>query len=464
MMQLHQLADVVNGQFYNADAHALAMTIYGVSIDSRKDCTGQLFVALNGDRFDAHDFIDQVEQQGATAAIIEKTVDTALPCVLVNNSHHALSDLSAWWRSQFELPVVAITGSVGKTTVKEMLSSIFKITGKGLCTAGNLNNEIGVPLTLLRLRPDDNYAIVEMGMNHAGEISRLTQITQPTIALVNNAAAAHLEGLGNVESVAKAKGEIFSGLAQDGIAVINLDDSYANLWKKLAGDRRIITFGLNDHADVTANYSSSKSGLEIRIKSEQHNFTLSLKLRGQHSVMNVLASVAVAQAAAIPIESIAAGLTDYQPLSGRMSLTKVGALTLIDDSYNANPASMQAAIAVLAEFDDTTLIVGDMGELGESCEAEHRKLGAKASKVGIERMLAVGQYAKLAVSEFNATAQYFAEPTELVDYLTANPIRTGVILVKGSRSAKMENIVKLITRLESGNDRGAADKRVGDIS
>ena len=449
MMQLHQVADAVNGQFYNTDTAALAKTIYGVTIDSRKICTDQIFVALNGEHFDAHDFIGQAEQQGANAAIIEKPVDTGLPCVLVNNSHQALVDLSAWWRSQFDLPVIGITGSVGKTSVKEMLRSIFKQTGKGLCTAGNLNNEIGMPLTLLRLRPEDNYAIVEMGMNHAGEISRLSKTAQPTIALVNNAAAAHLQGLGTVESVARAKGEIFLGLAQDGIAIINTDDTYAGLWKELAGDRETITFGLNDDADVTAEYRRTKSGLAISVNSAQHKFDLTLKLHGKHSAMNVLAAVAVAQAAAMPTESIIAGLLDYQPLSGRMSLSKAGKLTLIDDSYNANPASMQAAIAVLSEFDESTLIVGDMAELGESCQMEHQRLGALASKAGIQRMFAVGQYADLAVSEFNGEAQCFEKQIELMEYLTTNPVRSGTVLVKGSRSAEMEKIVKLLKQLES---------------
>jgi len=465
MMQLHQVADAVNGQFYNADAAAMAKTIYGVTIDSRNNCKDQLFVALKGERFDAHDFIAQAEQQGASAAIIEKPVDTKLPCVLVNNSHQALSDLSAWWRSQFDAPVIGITGSVGKTSVKEMLRYIFKQTGRGLCTAGNLNNEIGVPLTLLRFRPEDNYAIIEMGMNHAGEIFRLTKITQPTIALVNNAAAAHLQDLGSVEAVAKAKGEIFSGLGQDGVAVINQDDAYASLWKKLAGDRKIITFGLDPAADVSANYSSAESGLVINLKTAQQDFDLSLKLQGKHSVMNVLAAVAVAQAAAIPAESISNGLADYRPLSGRMSLSTIAGLTLIDDSYNANPASMQAAISVLAEFDDTTLIVGDMAELGEFCESAHRQLGAWAGTAGIQRLFAVGQYAELVVSEFNGAAQCFAEQGQLIEFLITNPIQSGAVLVKGSRSAEMENIVKLITRLKSdANDHVAADQRVGGIS
>lgn len=448
MMYLSQIATAVNGRLQGED-----VMLSGISIDSRQNCNHQLFVALNGERFDAHEFIPQAQQSGASAVLVEKPINTDLPQVLVDDSHQALKQMAAWWRAQFALPVVGVTGSVGKTSVKEMLGAIFSEIGKGLVTRGNLNNEIGVPLTLMRLAADDVFAIVEMGMNHAGEISRLTNITRPTVALINNAAAAHLEGLGTVAAVAAAKGEIFEGLSADGIAVINNDDDYAELWHQLAAPRKVITFGLTD-ADVTADYQLHTDHLTMTVQINKAEgveaLDIKLKLVGKHNVMNALAAIAVAHAANIPLEAIVEGLRKYQPISGRLNVAHFGDLTVIDDTYNANPASMRAAIDVLAQFVDTTLILGDMGELGDAADQEHLQLGTLAQARGIDRVYACGSYAATSIKNFHGTAISFTDQARLLNYLVDHPLTTGTVLVKGSRSAKMENVVELI-KTKSGN-------------
>lgn len=441
MMDLNQVCDAVGGQMIGVDR-----LLQGVTTDSRQDCTDQLFVALCGDQYDAHDFIDQAEKHGAVAAVVDRDVSSSISQVRVDDTQQALGDLAAWWRAQFAIPVVGITGSVGKTSVKEMLACIFSQVSKGLVTQGNLNNEIGVPLTLLQLTPEDNFAIIEMGMNHAGEIARLTRMVKPSVALINNAAAAHLEGLGSVENVALAKGEIFEGLSQDGISVINADDEYAGLWLELSGKYQTVSFGLENTADVSAQYCLNNRGISMQVRAFDREFEIALPLVGKHNVMNALAAIAVSCAANIPIDKIISGLAEYRPINGRLNLSTVGDITLIDDSYNANPASMQAAIEVLARFDESTLIVGDMGELGTSSEFEHLRLGELATKNGIDQLFAVGAFAEQVISKFDGDAKAFKDQSELLSFLSnANQTKT-TVLVKGSRAAKMENVVEhLIT-------------------
>lgn len=461
MMQLSQVSQAVNGELLGADASRYsAEMLEGISINTRADCENRLFVALKGDNFDAHDFVAQAEQAGASALLLERSVETVLPTVMVGSTHQALLDLSAWWRSQFAIPVVGVTGSVGKTTVKEMLGAIFSLVGKGVVTTGNLNNEIGVPLTLLRLKSEDRYAIVEMGMNHAGEISRMTDAAKPTIALINNAAAAHLEGLGTIEAVAQAKGEIFQGLSPDGIAIINHDDVFAADWRKLVGARRIISFALNEEADITADYTVSKRAVSMQVKAFDEEFEVSLKTVGQHSVRNALAAIAVALAANIPSEKIIAGLQQYRPIAGRLNLSHVGGLTLIDDTYNANPASMQAAIEVLVHYPENCFIVGDMAELGAAAEVEHRRLGELAAESGIEKLLVCGSYAEIVADGFGEGAVTFADQAELIRYATEN-LTTGTVLVKGSRSARMENVVEALSASVQNDNHTLAKGREG---
>ncbi|MBX2848853.1 MAG: UDP-N-acetylmuramoyl-tripeptide--D-alanyl-D-alanine ligase [Acidiferrobacterales bacterium] len=440
-MHLAQVSQALNGQVIGND-----VALSGVTTDTRGNCTGELFIALKGERFDAHDFVADAFHAGASAALLEHDVDVELPKILVADTHQALKDLAAWWRSQFVIPVIGITGSVGKTTVKEMLGSIFAEVGEGVVTKGNLNNEIGVPLTLLRLATNDRYAIVEMGMNHAGEISRLTKITKPTIALINNAAAAHLEGLGTIEAVAKAKGEIFEGLTGDGIAIINADDKYSDMWRELAYKQQIVSFGLQKSADISADFQLHVNGISMQVKTPEENFEVQLSSLGKHSVANALAATAVAYAANIPSKFIQTGLTNYRPIGGRLDVSKIGALTIIDDTYNANPASMQSAIEVLAQYDNSILIVGDMAELGDASDVEHIELGKFALKNNINHIYVCGKYADLVSQGSQGLAQSFVTQGELLEVLSlevgdkaGEP--NSAILVKGSRSARMEKVI-----------------------
>jgi UDP-N-acetylmuramoyl-tripeptide--D-alanyl-D-alanine ligase len=439
MMQLSQVSAAVNGLLIGEDVF-----VKGAVIDSRADCTGKLFVALDGDNFDGHNFLDQAQSNGAVASLIEKSVVSQLPQVLVQDSYQALQDLAAWWRAQFVIPVIGITGSVGKTSVKEMLACIFAEIGKGLVTHGNLNNEIGVPLTLMRFEKDDAYAILEMGMNHAGEISRLSHMSKPTVALINNAAAAHLQGLGTIEAVARAKGEIFEGLSEDGVAVINCDDPHAGLWLELIDKRKVVTFGLQS-ADVSATYTLRTDGLQMRVETADESFNLDLPLIGQHNVRNALAAIAVAVAANISSAAIINGLNKYRPMHGRLNVIKTNGFTLIDDTYNANPASMRAAIETLAQFPDSTIILGDMGELGEVSIQQHLQLGKIAEAQGINRVYACGEFAQQIVEPFSGISKSFAEQDDLLAYLRNVHFNPGAaVLVKGSRFTKMENVVEYL--------------------
>jgi len=441
MMQLSQVTKAVDGKMVGAD-----VALMGVTTDSRGQCDDELFIALRGERFDAHDFVTQAENSGARALMVEREVESVLPKVVVADCHQALKDLAAWWRAQFVIPVIGVTGSVGKTTVKEMLACIFAEVGQGVVTHGNLNNEIGMPLTLMRLTKNDRYAILEMGMNHAGEIKRLTHVAKPTIALINNAAAAHLEGLGSIEAVAHAKGEIFSGLTEDGVAVINEDDDYADLWRKLIGSKNCISFGFSERADIQADYNATTTGLKVSVRKKGNNFKFNLCSQGKHSVSNALAAIAVAGAANIPAKLIKSGLQKYSPIAGRLKTKIINSVSLFDDTYNANPASMHAAIEVLADHDKTILIVGDMAELGDATEQAHIEVGAVAAKSGIDILYACGKFANLVVREFGDSAFAFDSQTELIEALTVNSLKAiegngSAILVKGSRSAKMENVV-----------------------
>jgi len=443
-MQLSQISEAVNGRMLGRD-----VILQGVSINTRANCQNRLFVALRGERFDAHDFIDQARDAGAGAALVERVAkepveQSEFPTVIVNDTHQALKDLASWWRAQFVLPLIGVTGSVGKTSVKEMLGAIFKQIGKGVVTEGNLNNEIGVPLTLMRLSPDDKYAIVEMGMNHIGEISRISHMAKPTIALINNAAAAHLEGLGSIAAVAQAKGEIFESLAADGIAIINNDDVFAQQWKQLVGKRKVVTFALNGEADVTATYTQKGNKLKLKVTGLGSDFKVQISTVGKHNVANALAAIATSLAANVPIEKIQAGLRAYRPISGRLNLQSCGPITLIDDTYNANPLSMRAAINVLAVYQDTTLIIGDMAELGAAAEQEHSQLGQVIAEANIDTLLVCGQYADLVLQGYQLKgtkhAYAFKSQAELIEFSNQS-IESGTVLVKGSRSAQMENVI-----------------------
>lgn len=433
----------------------------GVNTDSRAIKRGELFVALKGERFDGHRFVSQAAAAGAAAAMVGDAgfgipdSEIKLPLIVVKDTRLALGRLGAYWRSKFTLPLVALTGSSGKTTVKEMLSLILRESAGAesgiqspetcvLATRGNLNNDIGVPLMLLELRPGHRYAVIEMGMNHLGEIRYLAQLAAPDVALINNAGRAHLEYLGSEEAIARAKGEIFEGLRTGGMAVINADERFAPLWRELAAGRKQLEFGIENQGAVTATYRLRYLESEIVVKTPRGEAGTTLRAGGLHNVKNALAASAAAAALEVAPRLIAAGLARFTGVKGRLQKkTCLHGATLIDDTYNANPESVRAAIAVLAQAPGKTLLVlGDMGELGPGAPALHAEAGAYAREAGIDRLFTLGDLSARATQAFGSNARHFSRIEELLAEIE-NLLAPGVtMLIKGSRFMQMERVVR----------------------
>ncbi len=437
-MTLAVAATVLQGTLRGPDAE-----FAGVSTDTRTLKRGDLFVALVGPHFDGHGFVNEAAGKGAIGALVSRTLETDVATVQIADTRLGLGQLAAHWRRQFPIPVIAVTGSNGKTTVKNMIAAILGETGPVLATQGNLNNDIGVPLTLLRLKPGDRHAVIEMGMNHPGEIDYLTKLARPTIALINNAAAAHLAGLGSVEAVARAKGEIYAGLAADGIAVINADDAYADLWRELAAPHRVITFGLDRPADVSAEYQLDAGGGTIHLNTPHGGISMRLSLLGRHNVMNALAASSASLAAGASLADIQAGLEKLKSVSGRLEVKRGrNGARVLDDTYNANPGSLAAGVEVLkAASGERVLVLGDMGELGDAARDIHRRVGLLAKSLGIEHLYAVGELTLDAVEAFGKGAQHFTSHEALIKSLRACLHGRMTVLVKGSRLMKMERVV-----------------------
>ncbi len=425
----------------------------GISTDSRTLEPGDLFVALSGKQFDGHRFIPAAIEKGAVAAMVSTDIETMhtqpdFAWIHVNDTRLGLGQLAANWRRRFVLPLVAITGSNGKTTVKEMLAAIFRHdagTENVLATSGNLNNEIGVPQMLLQLNTNHAYAVIEMGMNHAGEIAYLTELAAPSVAVITNAGTAHIAHLGTTEAIARAKGEIFEGLSVSGIAVINADDPYAPLWRQLAGNRHVIDFGIINHAEVSAQPSTcSPDNTTWSFHFPNGQTDIILQVPGQHNVYNALAAAAAASAAGISLSSITAGLRTFSGVSGRLQKKQgLHRSTLIDDTYNANPDSMRAALAVLAAMPGRRiLIMGDMGELGTDATEFHRDIGQQARAMGIEMLLALGELSTHAVAGFGSGAQHFTDMNELLIKAESCLGADVTVLVKGSRFMQMERVIQ----------------------
>lgn len=419
-----------------------------VATDTRTIQPGDLFVALKGERFDGHRFAQQALDNGAAAVMIAAdSGSSAQPALLVDDTRLALGQLAAWWRTQMPARLVAITGSNGKTTVKEMLAAILRAASSGaavLATQGNLNNDIGMPLTLLCLRPEHKYGVIEMGMNHSGEIDYLTRLARPDVALVNNAGAAHVGMLGSVESVARAKGEIFAGLGDNGVAVINADDAHAGLWRILAGRHPVLDFGIEHDAAIRGSYRASVRGSEVTAATPIGPLQFSLRVAGEHNVRNALAATAAALALGVDARAIVNGLAEFGGVAGRLQFkSALHGATLIDDTYNANPDSVNAALAVLAAIPGKKILVlGDMGELGEDAAAMHAAIGLAARAAHVNRLLALGEMSAAAVATFGAGAMHFERIEELLAELE-NRLDAGVtVLVKGSRFMQMERVVK----------------------
>ncbi|TMH13114.1 MAG: UDP-N-acetylmuramoyl-tripeptide--D-alanyl-D-alanine ligase [Betaproteobacteria bacterium] len=444
-----------------AQAHALlpasqligdaGVPIARVHSDTRSLQPGDLFVALKGERFDAHDFLPQAKSAGAVAAIAERgLVEASLPGLQVADTRRALGDLAAAWRRRFHLPLIAVTGSNGKTTVTQMIASVLQawLADSAFATQGNFNNDIGVPLTLLRLRQDEHAfhraGVVELGMNHVGEIAQLAAIVEPTVALVNNAQREHQEFMASVEAVAHENGAVIEALGASGVAVFPADDAFAPLWHAMAGTRPMLTFALQGAADVTAQAVWAGDQWSVAMQSPAGAAAFSLQVAGVHNVKNALAAAACALAAGCPLDAIARGLETFAPVKGRSqvkSFSRDGkAVTLVDDSYNANPDSVRAAIDVLAALPAPRwLVLGDMGEVGNEGPAFHREVGAYARERGIDALWTAGELSLHASTAFGA-ARHFASVGELINALPQAPA-SAAVLVKGSRFMKMEQVV-----------------------
>lgn len=421
----------------------------GVSSDTRTLAPGDLFIALRGPRYNANEFVGAALAAGAAGALVDAAQTAAIAQIIVPDTQAALEKAARAWRAQFSIPVVAVAGSNGKTTAKEMTASILGAAGECMATRGNLNNHIGVPLTLLRLEPAHRYAVIEMGANRAGDVAALVEIGHPTVGLITNAGAEHLEGFGSIEGVARAEGEMVAGLEPGATAIINADDEFATLWRNSTA-ARIVTFGVLKTADFTATDVTTSVGADgfltkFNLVSPLGRAAIELHMGGAHNVMNALAAAAAATAAGAKLEHVASGLGAVRPVAGRLQfkMTPQGAW-LIDDSYNANPSSVRAGIEVLAALDGRKwLVLGDMAELGDFAASAHTDIGVFAREHGIEQLFATGELAARAVESFGSGGQWFAQVDALAEALHAAP--PGVrMLIKGSRVNRLERVVNAL--------------------
>ena len=441
---LSSVLGALKGRLAGADAF-----FNGVSIDSRKIEPGQLFVALSGERFDGHDFLEQVATRSAAAALVEREVEEVeLPQLVVADTRLALGQLGALNRAAFRGRVAAVTGSSGKTTVKEMLASILRAdhgaAAAVLATRGNLNNELGAPLTLLELAPQHQSAVIELGASHLGEIAYTVGLTRPQVAIITNAGTAHVGEFGGPDKIVEAKGEILEGLAADGVAVLNRDDPAFASWTQRAAGRRVLSFAVHAPADFAArNLARDARGcLAFTLVGLAGEARIQLNLLGEHNVANALAAAAAAHAMGVALEAIRRGLEELQAVKGRAQAQLApSGMRVIDDSYNANPASMHAAVDILAGFPGrTVLVLGDMGELGDWAEQGHREVGEYA-RGKVAALYAVGPLMAHAVTAFGTGGRHFASQAELIAVLTAEQAPETTLLIKGSRSAAMDKVV-----------------------
>ncbi|NNN26717.1 UDP-N-acetylmuramoyl-tripeptide--D-alanyl-D-alanine ligase [Pseudomonas nitroreducens] len=439
-LSLNEVAGALQGRVVGAD-----VTFAAVSTDSRAIEPGQLFIALTGPRFDGHDYLADVAAKGAVAALVEREVAGApLSQLVVKDTRIALGQLGALNRAAFTGRVAAVTGSSGKTTVKEMLASILRTQGDVLATRGNLNNDLGAPLTLLQLAPEHQSAVIELGANRVGEIAYTVALTRPQVAIITNAGTAHVGEFGGQDKIVLAKGEILEGLAADGVAILNRDDKAFDTWQARADCRRVSSFGLHD---VRADFHASDVKRDARgcpgftLQGPAGEAAVQLNLLGEHNVTNALAAAAAAHALGVPLVGIVSGLHNLQPVKGRaVAQLATNGMRVIDDSYNANPASICAAIDILAGFSGrTVLVLGDMGELGAWAESSHREVGTYA--IGkVAALYAVGPLMSHAVQAFGSAGRHFADQASLIQAL-AEEASTTTILIKGSRSAAMDKVV-----------------------
>ncbi len=443
MMSLSAIAVWTHGRLLGADA-----TITGVAIDTRDLQPGDLFVAIRGDRVDGHAYLDEAASRGAMGALVTRKVDSTLPQVLVDDSALALGDLASAVRAQRNARVVGITGSNGKTTVKSLVAAILSRHGRTHVSTGNHNNELGLPLSLLAMPADTDFAVLEMGAGKPGDIAYLAAIARPDIGLVTLIAPAHLARMQTIEGVAETKGALYEALPGDGVAIINADDAFASFFSGLAGTRRVLRFGLDHPADVAAaNIAQHVDGSQFVLTTPRGNVDVGLPLPGRHNIANALAAASIALALDVPLGTIAAGLANAAGVAGRLrrEVTEAG-FVLIDDSYNANPGSMAAAIeTLLLATGERWLVLGDMAELGADARVLHAQVGALARERGVEKLYAVGPLGAATVEAFGSHGQHFNDKDALIAALRAQLHRGVTCLVKGSRSAGMEEVVHALS-------------------
>jgi UDP-N-acetylmuramoyl-tripeptide--D-alanyl-D-alanine ligase len=449
MMSLREASAAIGARTFGADARFVS-----VSTDSRTLGRGALFVALRGERFDGHRFLEAARERGAAAAMVDEEAGSSaegvrLPLLVVGDTRLALGRLAAGWRARFDIPLIAVTGSNGKTTVKEMIAAILRAQfgeGQVLATEGNLNNDIGLPLTLLRLRESHRAGVVELGMNHPGETAALAGITGPTVALVNNAQREHQEFMKDVAAVAREHAAVFDALRPGGVAVINADDEFAGFWRERAARARVRDFGIDRPAQVGARVAAAHFGSWIALRTPEGEAEIELHASGRHSARNACAAAACALAAGASLDAVARGLAAFRPVGGRLQrLAARSGAALIDDSYNANPDSVRAAIDVLAgERGTRFLLLGDMGEVGERGVEFHREIGRYARERGIDRLYATGDLCRAVVEAFGEGARHFASIDALVAAANDEIVSNTVALVKGSRFMRMERVVQAL--------------------
>lgn len=442
-----RLAEVAD--FLSAKHRGANVPFQFVSTDTRTLQPGDLFVALIGDRFDGHLYIEQAIEKGACAVVVSKAIESSVPYLLVKDTTEALGRLALYNREKFNKDVVAITGSSGKTTVKGMMATLLRQQNEVLVTRGNLNNHIGAPLTLLRLNHTYDYAVVELGASAEGEIAYTANLAKPTVSILTNAGSAHLEGFGSVETIVKTKGEIIDALSEDGHAILNADSQYFEEWKQRAGDKQVISFGESERADVRATDIESDimgcCGFNLHLGGEVS--PVQMKVMGRHNVLNALACAAACHGLQMPLPLIVSGLELFEGVEGRLNVkTGLNGSVVIDDSYNANPASVRAAIDVLgSRTGHKIFVLGDMGELGVETQLAHAEMGVYAKNGNVDEFFALGEFSKGAADSFGENAHWFASHDTLVRFLKSKLKDNVTVLVKGSRSARMDRVVSDIT-------------------
>ena len=439
MTSLTSAAEFMHGRLDGTDR-----IFDGVSTDTRTLQNGELFVALDGPNFSGSDYVPQANQKGAAAAVVAERVDCDIAQITVRDTRRALGRLGASWRREQSAVVVGITGSNGKTTLKELTASCLEQTAPTLATAGNLNNDIGMPLMLTRIEANHRYAVLEMGANHAGEIKYLASLAEPDVVAITNAGPAHLEGFGSIEGVAHAKGEILRGKVRPGVAVLNADDKYFGLWRSWVSDIEMLSFGLDAAADVTAaDIVTDAGGSAFELRLPGSSIDVRLALPGRHNVRNACAAAAIATALGVAPEQIQAGLEAVKPVGGRLQPgAGINGAVLYDDSYNANPVSVTAAAEFLAGLDgEGWFVLGDMKELGADEARIHAEVGEAIRKAGVDRLFATGDMSREATQAFGNGASWFESHEALIDALRAAVNANVNVLVKGSRSMRMERVV-----------------------